>query len=235
MRLQVFLSHNGVASRRKAMTIIQEGRVRVNETVISEPSFDVDPKKDRVFVDEKRIGVKRHQYIMLNKPKGYLTTKADAHAEKTVYDLLPPKYHHLSPVGRLDKDTEGLLLFTNDGEMLYRLTHPKFNLDKVYHVEVRGVLDEKAKQKIEKGIYVGPQKTAPAQFRNVRRKKISTEFFLTIHEGKKRQIRIMFAIFKLPVMYLQRVAHGPIKLKQLALGYHRELTSDEIGQLQGIE
>jgi 23S rRNA pseudouridine2605 synthase len=172
---------------------------------------------------------------MLNKPKDYHTTKLDVHADKTVYDLLPKQYKHLAPVGRLDRDTEGLLLFTNDGDTLYRLTHPKFDLDKVYFVTVKGYLEDVIKQKVERGVHLGPERTSPAKIQILKRKKESSEFLLTIHEGKKRQIRRMMAKLRLPVSYLKRTSHGPIKLGKLAPGYYRELTSIEIDQIRNLE
>src|SRR5438067_231742 len=140
LRLQVFLSHSGVCSRRKAMELIQQGFVQVNGQEIREPSTPIDPKKDKVEVKGRPVVSKAYEYVMLNKPKGYVTTTADFPGEKSVLDLLPKELQHLNPVGRLDKDTEGLLLLTNDGDVAYRLTHPKFRIDKVYLVKIIDVL-----------------------------------------------------------------------------------------------
>src|SRR5665213_1040569 len=144
MRLQVYLSHNGVSSRRDAMDIIQAGRVKVNGRIVKEPSTPVEGSED-ITVDNRKIGAKEYAYVMLNKPAGYTTTKDDRHAAETVMDLLPSTMGHLAPVGRLDRDSEGLLLLTNDGNLAYQLTHPKFHADKMYLVRVKGELT-KAKQ-----------------------------------------------------------------------------------------
>ena len=139
MRLQVFLSHNGVCSRREAMKVVMDGRVKVNGKVVAEPSTPVDPYNDEIFVDGKEIVEKQNTYIMLNKPAGYVTTKEDRHAERIVLDLLPPKMRHLHPVGRLDKDTEGLLLLTADGALHHRLCDPRWGHPRTYLAQVERV------------------------------------------------------------------------------------------------
>ncbi len=235
MRLQVFLSHNGVCSRRDAMKVVQDGHVMVNGKVISEPSFQVEPDRDKVLVDGKPIKVQQNVYIMLNKPKGYVTTKEDPHADKTVLDLLPKSFQHLVPVGRLDKDTEGLLIMTNDGDLTYKMTHPKFNVNKTYYVRVEGQLSTEAKETLEKGIFIEGEKTAPAQIFDVKWRAKESECKITIHEGKKRQIRIMFAKMGHKVTYLCRLKQGPVKLGNLPLGEHRRLRADEVENLKKIE
>ncbi len=153
MRLQVFLSHNGVCSRRDAMEIIQSGRVKVNGRVVQEPSTPVTGSEE-ITVDGQKIGTKEYTYACLNKPAGFTTTKDDIHAEKTVMDLLPSSMRHLAPVGRLDRDSEGLLLLTNDGDLAYRLTHPKFHADKTYLVRVKGELTKIQQSKLEGGVII---------------------------------------------------------------------------------
>jgi len=231
LRLQVFLSHNGVCSRRQAMEVIQSGRVRVNGRIIREPSTPVNFRKDKISVDGKLIQEKAYDYIMLNKPRGYVTTKAGQFSDKTVFDLFPQKFHHLSPAGRLDKDTEGLLLFTNDGDAAYRLTHPKFNLDKTYFVQVSGRLELQSKQRLEQGVVVEKKKTAPAKIKNVRVLKDRTELMITIHEGRKRQIRLMFSSAGHKVKYLKRLSQGPLVLGSLKVGNWRSLTEGELKKL----
>lgn len=228
MRLQVFLSHNGVCSRRKALEVVFRGRVSVNGREVIEPSTEVDPAKDIVRVDGKEIGSKKYTYILLNKPAGYVTTKKDRFAEKTVFDLLPASFGHLAPVGRLDKDTEGLLLLTNDGGLAYRLTHPKFELSKVYFVRVQGRLEPFQKRRLEQGIVLEDGKTAPGKIGKIQSRGDQTEFCLTIHEGKKRQIRRMLAKVGSSVIYLKRIAHGPLNLGELKRGQWRELREREI-------
>src|SRR3989344_9511852 len=189
IRLQVFLSHSGVCSRRQAMTIIQSGRVSVNGQKECEPSRSVDPAQDKVSVDGKVVESKAYQYILLNKPKEYVCTKAEFEGEKSVLELLPKDLQHLSPVGRLDKDTEGLLLLTNDGDLAHRLTHPKFDIDKTYRVKTTGTLDTKDREALERGVVIEGRRTAPARIQDVRRAGAGTEFTITIHEGRKRQVR----------------------------------------------
>ena len=234
LRLQVFLSRNGVCSRRQAMDIIKEGHVKYNGQICREPSTMVDSGKDHVFVDGKRVKGKRYDYILLNKPVGYTTTKSDRHAEKTVLDLLPRKFHHLSPAGRLDRDTEGLLLLTNDGDTAYCLTHPKFNIEKTYFVRIRGRLLPDKKSRLERGIVIGGKRTAPAKIKNVRALKDNTELKMIIHEGRKRQIRVMFAKEGYKVIYLKRLMQGPLVLGASKKGAWRLLNRQEIESVRSI-
>ncbi|HNV24569.1 MAG TPA: pseudouridine synthase [Candidatus Omnitrophota bacterium] len=230
--MQLFLSHNGLCSRRKAFDFIQKGLVKVNDAIIREPSFRVDEKKDVVCLDGKKVIAKKFQYVLLHKPGGYVTTVSDRFAEKTVFDLLPLCYSHLAPVGRLDKDTEGLLLFTNDGDLAYRLTHPKFNVYKKYFVRISGLLKESQKERIQKGVVVDDKKTAPAKIENIIWRGNETELFLTIHEGRKRQIRLMFPQVGHSVVYLRRVMQGPLQLGDLKKGQYRELKDFEVELLK---
>ena len=232
IRLQVFLSRNGVCSRRKAFDLVMSGHVSVNGQQVAEPSTPVDPVKDKICVDDKAVTVKAYTYILFNKPQGCVTTREDRFAEKTVFDLLPTEFRHLVPVGRLDKDTEGLLLLTNDGDLTYRLTHPSFDIDKTYRVTMTGTLDPKDKQALEKGVVIEGRRTAPAKIQDARRAGAGTEFTITIHEGRKRQIRLMVAHVGKKVIYLQRVTQGPLKLGELKVGCWRELTSKEIEALK---
>ena len=231
LRLQVFLSRNGVCSRRQAMNIIQEGHVRFNGQICKEPSTLVDFNRDHVFVDGKRVKAKTYSYILLNKPAGYTTTKSDQHAQRTVLDLLPRKFHHLSPVGRLDRESEGLLLLTNDGDVAYCLTHPKFNIEKTYFVRIRGILLPDKRNYLERGINIAGKKTSPAKIKNVRMVKDNTELMITVHEGRKRQIRIMFAKVGHKVIYLKRLLQGPLVLGSLKKGTWRPLNSQEIDKV----
>ncbi|MBF0385497.1 MAG: rRNA pseudouridine synthase [Candidatus Omnitrophica bacterium] len=231
MRLQVFLSHNGVCSRRKAFALVQSGFVSVNGNIVDEPSFDVDSQKDMVRVGGKLIKPKDYEYVLLNKPKGYVTTKEDKFAEKTVYDLLPSKFGHLSPVGRLDKNTEGLLLLTNDGNFSQRLTHPKFNVKKNYFVRINGILSEEEKKALETGVMIDGKKTSPAEIKNIKTQKDTAEFCITIHEGRNRQIRKMCEAIGKKVIYLKRVSEGVLKLGALPSSKFRSLSREEIQKL----
>jgi 23S rRNA pseudouridine2605 synthase len=234
LRLQVFLSRNGICSRRQAMDIIKEGHVKCNGHICREPSTLVDAGRDHVFVDGKRVQSKKYAYILLNKPSGYTTTKSDRHAQKTILDLLPRKFQHLSPAGRLDRDTEGLLLLTNDGDVAYCLTHPKFNVDKTYFVRIRGKLTLDKTRRLERGIFIEGKRTAPAKIKNVRVLKDNTELKIIIHEGRKRQIRVMFATEGYKVIYLKRLLQGPLALGVLKKGEWRLLTRQEIESVRNI-
>ncbi len=228
IRLQVFLSRNGVCSRREAMGVVQSGRVAVNGTVVTEPSFPVDSHEDRVCVDGQWVSCQDYAYVMLHKPSGYVTTKADAFVSKKVTDLLPQELRHLNPVGRLDKDTEGLLILTNDGDLLYALTHPKFDVGKTYLVRVRGPWDVCVQRSFETGIELEGRRTSPAQIKNVIETGKTTDFEITIHEGWNRQIRRMCETAGLTVRYLKRIQHGNLRLGDLPKGKWRRLTEQEI-------
>ena len=230
IRLQVYLSRNGVCSRRDAMHVIQNGRVKLNNKIEKEPSVKVDPLKDKIAVDNKLIDSKQYQYVLLNKKKGFVTTKAEGHKDENVFKLLPKKFHHLLPVGRLDKDTEGLLLFTNDGDCAYKLTHPRFEISKEYYVVINKSLKGEDKKVLEKGIILEGKKTSPAKIRP----KGQTKLIMTIHEGRKRQIRRMFEKLRYDVTYLKRLKQGPISLGRLPLGKVRSLTAQEIKAIKKI-
>jgi pseudouridine synthase len=232
MRLQVFLSHNGVGSRRRAMELIQQGHVAVNGQVIREPSWKVNLQQDTITVDGKSVESKQYEYVILNKPQGYVTTMAEHRGEKSVLELLPEEYHYLKPAGRLDKDTEGLLLFTNDGDVAYKLTHPKFNVDKVYYVEISGQMSDVSKRKFEKGVSIEGEMTSPAKIKDMKFDDGKTSFNMTIHEGKKRQIRLMCKAVGHEVDYLKRISQGPLSLGNLKTGQWRQLAAEEIKQLK---
>ncbi len=231
MRLQVFLSHNGVCSRRDAMDIIQSGRVRLNGKIVKEPSTPVEGSED-ITVDGQKIGIKQFTYVMLNKPAGYTTTKDDPHAPKTVMDLLPGELRHLSPVGRLDRESEGLLLLTNDGDLAFKLTHPKFHADKLYMVRVKGELTLAKQAKMEIGVVIEGKKTAPCRIREVKYNGTDTEFKITLNEGRKRQIRMMVKSVGHRVDYLCRLSMGQLQLGALPKGQWRMLTDKEVGFLK---
>jgi len=231
MRLQVFLSHNGVCSRRDAMDVIQSGRVKVNGCVCKEPSTAVDGSQD-ITVDGQKIGVQEYSCVMLNKPTGYTTTKDDAHAKATVMDLLPSSMRHLAPVGRLDRDSEGLLLLTNDGPLAFRLTHPKFHADKTYLVRVKGEITREKQSKLERGVVIEGKQTAPCRIMEVKYNGTDTEFKITLNEGRKRQIRMMARSIGHHVTYLCRLSMGRLQLGTLPKGQWRVLTKQEVGLLK---
>ena len=233
LRLQVFISRAGVSSRRQAMTLIQEGHVSVNGHAVQEPSFPVGDHDD-VRVNGKKVLSPAFQYIMMNKPAGYVTTRKDPHAKKTIYDLLPPELSHLKPVGRLDKNTEGLLLLTNDGKIIQKLTHPSYNVNKTYILRISTTLDPEDRKKLERGLFIEGKKTAPARVDHVHSKGQETQLSLTIHEGRKRQIRKMMAQLGYRVVYLKRMRQGPAKLGSLPTGTFRLLNDHEIRALRAV-
>ena len=213
------------------MEVVQSGAVKVNGKIVTEPSFAVGPK-DKVFVDGEEITAKHYQYVLFNKPEGCVTTKADPFAEKTIYDVLPAEFKQLAPVGRLDKDTEGLLLLTNDGDVAYHLTHPKFELSKKYIILIDGYLSERQEKMFQRGMRIGNDMVAPSKLRLLKKGDKQSRYELVIREGKKRQIRRMFAKFGREVIELKRVSLGPIDIGTMEKGTYRFLRPDEIQHLK---
>lgn len=214
------------------MEIIKQGKVFVNGKNITEPSTPIDPSKDSVEVDGKKVKVKTYEYILLNKPKGFVTTKKDCFAKKTVLDLLPKNLQHLYPVGRLDKDTEGLLILTNDGDLTLTLTHPRFKVGKTYIVKIDGLLTREQKDCLEKGVMLDGKKTSPAEIFKIKKTRENTAFDMTIHEGRKRQIRRMLEKIGHDVVSLKRISHGALKLGNLKIGTWRYLTEEEVAEIK---
>ena len=234
-RLQKILSAAGVASRRAAEALMIEGRVSVNGEVVRELGTRADPDVDDIRVDGRRIAAPAaHRYLLLNKPRGYLTTAFDPQGRPTVLDLLKGVRERLYPVGRLDYDSEGLLLLTNDGELTARLTHPRHGVERVYEAQVRGVPDPRALEKLAKGVVLDGRRTAPARVRLAYRPDRHADhavLSLTIREGRNRQVRRMCEIVGYPVTRLRRVAIGPLRDDRLKPGAFRDLTSREVAQL----
>ncbi len=228
MRLQTFLSKAGIASRRGAVDIIKSGRISVDGKKIFEPSFKIDPEKNTVLYDKKRVFLKEKKYVMLNKPKGVTSTRKDPFAEKTVMDCLPQDLRYLNPVGRLDKDTTGLLLLTNDGELINKLTHPRFNIKKLYIVELDKRLDLGHKNKLEKGVLIDGKPTAPCSIGYREKNKVE----ITLREGRKRQVKRMFKKAGYKVVGLKRSGEGALSLGALPLGKWRFLTKEEVSGLK---
>ncbi len=194
---------------------------------ILEPSFRIDPSGGRVAVDGKEVSGKKKEYVILNKPKGVTTTRKDRFADKTVMDCLPPSLRHLNPAGRLDKNTTGLLILTNDGELIDRLTHPRYGLTKTYSVTTDKRLAPPDKRKLERGILLDGKKTYPCEIAAKRNGQLN----VALREGRKRQIRRMFSALGYGVLKLKRVREGSISLGSLAEGEWRYLTADERGKL----
>lgn len=222
----------GVASRRACETLIAEGRVQVNGRTVTEPGFQVDPATDEVRVDGRvlRPVVQLH-YLMLHKPAGYVTTASDPQGRPTVMELVPAM-PRLYPVGRLDLDTEGLLLLTNDGPLAHRLTHPRYGVPKLYRAKVAGLVVPEALERLRTGVLLDDGPTAPARVRLLRQETGTALLELELKEGRKRQVRRMCAAVGHPVLHLRRVGFGPLRLGRLPKGAYRPLTPDEVARLR---
>lgn len=237
LRLQKYMAQCGVASRRKSEEMIAAGRVCVNGEAVLTPGLQVDPEADTVTVDGKTIAEDKKIYVLLNKPKGVVSTSADRHADQTVMDLLPIK-ERLFTVGRLDKDTEGLLILTNDGDLTFRLTHPSHEFNKIYEGLVKGIPSAGELRLFAEGVQIEDDDhtlhtTAPASVQVLKTYRSTALLEMTIHEGRKRQIRKMCAAIGHPVIHLKRTAIGSITLKGLKAGEWRYLTEEEIRYLRG--
>lgn len=232
-RLQKILSAAGISSRRAAEEIIQEGRVRVNGKVVTELGAKADPDKDHIKVDGKLINPKQPKtYIMLNKPAGFVTTMSDPEGRPIVANLLKGVKVRVYPVGRLDYDTEGLLLLTNDGDFAHLVTHPKHELPKTYLVKVKGALEDRHVANLEQGVFLKDGKTAPARVRKLRKEESNSWVEITIHEGRKRQVRRMIDFTGHSVIKLKRTKVGNLNLGDLPMGAYRHLTLDEVRGLR---
>lgn len=233
-RLQKFLSECSVASRRKSEELIKQGKVKVNGKIAS-LGDKVDPKKDTVTVSGKKvIAVKQKYYIMLNKPRGYVTTMSDELGRKCVAELVSDVGATVYPVGRLDRDSEGLLLLTNDGAFANAVMHPRKHVPKTYRVTLRSDISKDQVEKLENGIDIehDGRETLPAEVRVLERSAERSVLEITIYEGRNRQIRKMCENVGLEVIRLKRNAVGSIKLGMLKVGKWRELTDDEVHRLQ---
>lgn len=235
VRLQKYIAMSGYASRRAAETLIEEGRVSVNGKKITEQGVKIEIGADNVSIDGKPIKIKNKKYyIMLNKPVGYVSTAKDQFDRPTVVDIIKKDLDdvRIFPVGRLDYDTEGLLLLTNDGDFTYRVTHPKFHMDKTYIVTIKGGITISGINKIRRGVYIDDDfKTSPAEAEILDAVDGHTFIKITIHEGKNRQIRKMFDAVGCKVVGLKRIKIGTVELGNLPLGRWRHLTSHEVSYL----
>jgi pseudouridine synthase len=241
VRIQRVLADAGVASRRACESLVEEGAVTVNGRVIQKLPCFVDPESDRIFCNGRRIEKpRRHHYIMLFKPRGFVCTSNDPEGRKRALDLVDhPSGVRLFSVGRLDIDSSGLLLLTDDGDLANRLTHPSFEVHKGYDVTVRGRLEEEAVEKLRRGLYLSDRRregeatrTAESGVTVLRRDRDRTRLYVELREGRNRQIRRLMDRIGHPVKKLRRVRLGPLKLKGLAVGDWRELTPAELGLLR---
>ena len=233
VRLQKFMAEQGIASRRKSEDLIRAGKVKVNGH-IAVIGQKINPKKDLVTVGKQKIvppKTRNMVYIMLNKPRGYVTTVSDEYDRKTVMDLISDIKERIYPVGRLDKDSEGLLIMTNDGSFTNCLTHPSHGLAKVYRVTVRPAVDDEILYNLRNGIVIDGRKTAPADVTVLTEEENRVVLEFVLHEGRNREIRKMCESQGLEVARLKRTAVGSLKLGVLAQGKYRELTEQEVKKL----
>ena len=240
VRLQKLLSQAGVASRRSAEKLIEEGRVSVNGRTIREMGVKADPAADDIRVDGRRLRApERHRYILLNKPAGVVTTRSDPQRRQTVVDLLQGVREYVYPVGRLDYDSEGLLLLTNDGDLAARLTHPRHEVERMYEAYVSGTPDTDAIEQLRRGIPLDGRRTMPADVKVLSKNPAKAGhhdkavLLITIREGRNRQVRRMCEAVGHPVRRLRRVRIGPIVDRRLRPGEWRELTRQEVEKLKG--
>lgn len=237
MRINKYIASCGIASRRKAEEIILAKRVKVNGKVVEELSFNIDENNDVVEIDGERIGLnEKPVYIVLNKPEGYITTVKDQFDRPSVLDLVTDIKERVYPIGRLDYETSGLLILTNDGDLTYKLTHPKHEVDKTYMAIVKGIPTEEQLKNFEEGLYIEDYKTAPAKIKVVKKDEEKNYAIcqIKIHEGRNRQVRKMCRAINHPVLRLRRVAMGKITLKETEVGKYRHLTKEEVEYLKSI-
>jgi 23S rRNA pseudouridine2605 synthase len=233
-RLQKVLAHAGVASRRHCEELIVQGRVQVNGKVVRELGTRVDPGTDRITVDGRPIRLEQHVYLLLYKPTGVITSVSDPQGRRVVTDLLKGVKERVYPVGRLDYDTSGLLLMTNDGELANMLAHPSYEIDKVYRAWVRGIPSPEKVDRLARGIKLEDGMTAPARARLLKTAAAGDRALLelTIHEGRNRQVRRMCEAIGHPVLTLERVKLGFLTLEGLEPGQYRPLTTAEVERLK---
>jgi pseudouridine synthase len=240
-RLQKILSQAGIASRRASEQLMLDGRVTVNGATVRELGTKADAAHDDIRVDGRRVRVvERHRYLLLNKPRGCVSTRSDPQQRPTVIDLLRGVREYVYPVGRLDFDSEGLLILTNDGDLAAKLTHPRHGVPRVYEARVLGVPDAHDLERLSRGVVIDGRKTEGARVERVSARPdvrhgstgVRTTLRITIHEGRNRQLRKMCDAIGHPIVELRRVAIGPIKDARLKPGTWRELTEEEVRKLR---
>ena len=237
LRLNKYLAQCGLGSRRKTEDLITNGRIKINGIVVKKLGSIIDTDVDSLLLDDKPISLlERKYYIILNKPRGYITTSSDEKDRMTVMQLIPEKYLNAGvfPVGRLDKDTEGLLLFTNDGDISYKLNHPSFEISKEYFIELDKALVDEDKSKIEKGIFLHQLKLKLKRCIIKYADLSHTRVTMKISEGKKRQIRYTFKNFGYKVTKLKRIGYGPLILKGVNRGDIKVLKEGEVKRLKEL-
>lgn len=231
IRLDKFLANNGYSSRRGIKQLLKYQEVTVNGKRVKESGIRINPGKDEVKINGQKIKTSRFVYYLLNKPKGIISTSSDEFERENVTDMVP-RGNRVYPVGRLDKDTHGLILLTNDGELTHRLTHPRFHVSKKYILEISGSVSNEKIKKLEKGITLSDGITAPAIVKKVKEKEKSTILEMEIFEGRYRQIRRMCQAIFLDLIDLKRIQFGPIKIAELKEGKYRTLNEKEVESLK---
>lgn len=230
IRINKFISDAGIASRRAADELIAEGKVKVNGQVITEPGIKVSGK-DLVTVNGKKIEPERKRYAIFYKPAGYITTRNDPNGRKTIYDILPPDMATLKPAGRLDKDSTGLIILTNDGELIMALTHPKAHVPKAYSVAVKGRVSREDVMKMLKGIEIEPGQIAYAECNVTSYEQGKSTLEVVLYQGYNRQIRKMMDILEHPVISLKRIRQASVNISGLERGEYRFLKPLEVKEL----
>ena len=235
IRLQKYLALCGAASRRASEKLISEGHVQVNGITVREMGIQIDETRDQVALNGQllRPEAEKH-YIAYNKPIGEVTTVSDPEGRATVMDKFRDYPVRLFPVGRLDYDSEGLLLLTNDGDMMNRLLHPSHEVDKVYWIKVSNQVTDEEIRRLKRGVMIDGRLTSPAQVRLIRREAFDTVLIITIHEGRNRQVRKMIEAVGHQVVHLKRIGFGPVSLDDLPSGYWRPLTESELQKLREV-
>lgn len=232
LRLQKYIAQCGIASRRKAEELIAAGRVAVDGVIVKEMGTQVLPGKNRVTFDGKPVEAKEQLvYYLLNKPKGYVTTLSDPQGRPIVTSLIKTSKARLFPVGRLDLDTEGALILTNDGEFAQKIQHPSHGVDKTYEALVKGCPPKDKIMLLERGIFLEDKMTSPAAVSIVAHEGRNCLMQIIIHEGRKRQVKKMFAHIGHPVLHLRRTAYGKLSLGRMALGDYRQLNPSELNKI----
>lgn len=230
-RLQKILAKAGIASRRSAEQLIQSGRIKINGQVVQEMGCKADPDRDTITCDNAPIRFEQKCTVLLNKPAGYVTTLSDPQGRPVVADLVTDFPLRLFPVGRLDLETEGALLMTNDGDLANAILHPRYEVNKTYEALVVGLPSRDEIRLLEHGIDIDGVRTRPAAIRVLKRQREGTLMEIVIHEGKKRQVRKMFQAINHRVLHLKRTAYGKLRLGSLAIGKYRVLTPEDLKKI----
>lgn len=232
-RLNKYIASSGLCSRRKADELIESGVVMVNGKKVTELGFTVNPK-DKVFVNGKMIHPVKHEYYRFYKPAGYITTADDENGRKTIYDLIPENLHHLKPVGRLDKDSTGLIILTNDGDLINDLTHPSVKVPKLYRVSINGKISQNDIDTMYKGIEIEPGKIAYAEVDVLEVDNNHTVMEVMLYQGLNRQIRKMFEHLGFEVLTLKRIQHATLNLDGLKRGMLKPIKPQQIKELRNF-